>query len=81
MRQWWESYHSDGDPNFVLANKQQFESIEGGPKEEFGDVRTRKKKKLVRKIQGLNPERKLVFYLLRLDAEEKRKEKNQQNLC
>ena len=64
-----------------MANKQQFESIEGGPKEEFGDVRTRKKKKLVRKIQGLNPERKLVFYLLRLDAEEKRKEKNQQNLC
>ena len=35
---WW-------GPNFVLANKQQFESIEGGPKEEFGDVRTRKKKK------------------------------------
>ena len=44
MWQWWESYHFDGDPNFVLANKQQFESIEGGPKEEFGDVRTRKKK-------------------------------------
>lgn len=75
VRQWWESYHFDGDPNFVLANN--LRALKRRDKAEFGDVRTRKKKTLVRKIQGLNPERKLVFYLLRLDAEEK----NQQNLC
>lgn len=42
MRQWWESYHFDGDPNFVLANN--LRALKRRDKAEFGDVRTRKKK-------------------------------------
>ena len=56
-------------------------ALKEDPKKSLAMLELEKKKKLVRKIQGLNPERKLVFYLLRLDAEVKRKEKNQQNLC
>lgn len=54
VRQWWESYHFDGDPNFVLANN--LRALKEDPKKSLA-MSELEKKKLVRKIQGLNPER------------------------
>ena len=77
MRQWWESYHFDGDPNFVLANN--LRALKEDPKKSL--AMSELEKKTSAENSGAKSREELVFYLLRLDAEEKRKEKNQQNLC
>ena len=78
VRQWWESYHFDGDPNFVLANN--LRALKEDPKKSLAMLELEKKKTCAEN-SGAKSREELVFYLLRLDAEEKRKEKNQQNLC
>lgn len=77
MRQWWESYHFNGDPSFVLANKLRAlkEDLKRWDQEEFGNFRTRKTKL----FRGWILERKLVFYLLRLDSERRGKRRTTKN--
>ena len=41
VRQWWESYHFDGDPNFILANN--LKALKEDPKKSLAISKLEKK--------------------------------------